>query len=111
MSVLHISVSQVQKSGRFVYTSVNNKDECSHTPQIIDRAVSDVHYIDKVKPLIAKVIVGSYVEALTWTHGKPFSAYLHVNFLTSLSCVSSMCTHRFHWHSLPYTTQVVKSPA
>lgn len=37
--------------------------------QIIESAVSDVHYIDKVKPLIAKVIVSSYIEALTWTHG------------------------------------------
>jgi hypothetical protein len=29
-----------------------------------------VRYIDKAKPLIAKVIVNSYIEALTWTHGK-----------------------------------------
>ncbi|KAF3034327.1 hypothetical protein E8E12_005324 [Didymella heteroderae] len=36
--------------------------------KIIEKAVSDVHYIDKVKPLIAKVIINSYIEALTWTH-------------------------------------------
>ncbi|CAO2650235.1 Nn.00g015270.m01.CDS01 [Neocucurbitaria sp. VM-36] len=35
---------------------------------IIGRAVSDVHYIDKAKPLIAKAVVRSYIEALTWTH-------------------------------------------
>jgi MFS family permease len=38
--------------------------------KIIERAVSDVHYIDKAKLSIAKAIVDSYIEALTWTHGK-----------------------------------------
>ncbi|KAL1608865.1 hypothetical protein SLS59_002056 [Nothophoma quercina] len=36
--------------------------------RIIEKAVSDVHYIGKVKPLIANIIVGSYIKALTWTH-------------------------------------------
>jgi predicted MFS family arabinose efflux permease len=35
----------------------------------IEHAVSDVHYIDEVGSQIAKAIVGSYIEALTWTHG------------------------------------------
>ena len=37
--------------------------------QIIERAVSDVHYIDHAQFSIVKVVVGSYVEALSWTHG------------------------------------------
>ncbi|KAG9197382.1 hypothetical protein G6514_001644 [Epicoccum nigrum] len=36
--------------------------------KIIGKAVSDVRYIDTAKPLIAKIIVNSYIEALTWTH-------------------------------------------
>ncbi|KAF1849201.1 MFS general substrate transporter [Cucurbitaria berberidis CBS 394.84] len=36
--------------------------------KIIERAVSDVHYADKATPLIGKAVIGSYVEALTWTH-------------------------------------------
>ncbi|KAJ8108073.1 hypothetical protein OPT61_g8425 [Boeremia exigua] len=36
--------------------------------KIIEKAVADVHYIDRTKPLIANAIVGSYIEALTWTH-------------------------------------------
>jgi MFS family permease len=38
--------------------------------KIIERAVSDLHYIDKAKPSIAKAVVNSYIDALTWTHGK-----------------------------------------
>ncbi|KAF2791573.1 MFS general substrate transporter [Melanomma pulvis-pyrius CBS 109.77] len=37
--------------------------------KIIGHAASDVHYIDHAKPAIAKAVVQSYVEALTWTHG------------------------------------------
>ncbi|KAH6622024.1 major facilitator superfamily domain-containing protein [Boeremia exigua] len=36
--------------------------------KIIEKAVSDVHYINKVKPDIANAIIGSYIGALTWTH-------------------------------------------
>ncbi|KAF2119489.1 major facilitator superfamily transporter [Lophiotrema nucula] len=36
--------------------------------KIIERAVSDVHYIDHASPTIAKAVIGAYVEALTWTH-------------------------------------------
>ncbi|KAF2008123.1 MFS general substrate transporter [Amniculicola lignicola CBS 123094] len=39
------------------------------TLKIIERAVSDIHYIDHAKPVIASAVVSSYVEALTWTHG------------------------------------------
>jgi MFS family permease len=38
--------------------------------RIIDEAVSDVHYVDKAKADIANAVVGSYIEALKWTHGK-----------------------------------------
>jgi MFS family permease len=41
--------------------------------KIIAHAGSDVHYIDTVKPPIAKAIVASYIEGLTWTHGKAIS--------------------------------------
>ena len=37
--------------------------------EIIEKAVSDVHYVDKVAPSISKAVAGSYVDALTWTHG------------------------------------------
>lgn len=37
--------------------------------KIIQRAVSNVHYIDHAKSDVVKAVVGSYVEALTWTHG------------------------------------------
>ncbi|KAF2845035.1 MFS general substrate transporter [Plenodomus tracheiphilus IPT5] len=36
--------------------------------KIIEHAVSDVHYVDKAKSNIAKAVIGSYIEALTWTH-------------------------------------------
>lgn len=38
--------------------------------EIIGYAVSDIHYVNKAKPLIVKAVVTSYIEALTWTHGK-----------------------------------------
>jgi MFS family permease len=37
---------------------------------IIEVAVSDVHYVYRAKPLIVKAVVGSYIDALMWTHGK-----------------------------------------
>lgn len=37
--------------------------------RIIEKAVSDVHYVDKAIPSISKAVAGSYVDALTWTHG------------------------------------------
>ncbi|KAF1950460.1 MFS general substrate transporter [Byssothecium circinans] len=36
--------------------------------KIIERAVSDVHYSDHTKPRIAGIVIGSYIEALTYTH-------------------------------------------
>ena len=33
-------------------------------------ALSDIDYIDRAKPEIARAVVGSYVEALGWTHGE-----------------------------------------
>lgn len=41
-------------------------------------AVFDVRYIDKVKPLIAKLNLSSYLEALTWTHGEFCTLWLFV---------------------------------
>jgi MFS family permease len=38
--------------------------------RIIDEAVSNVHYVDKAKAVIANAVVGSYIQALEWTHGK-----------------------------------------
>lgn len=38
--------------------------------KIIEKAVSDVHYVDTATPQIAKAVIGSYIDALTWTHGK-----------------------------------------
>ena len=37
--------------------------------RVVERAVSDVHYVDRAVPAVARAVVGSYVEALTWTHG------------------------------------------
>ncbi|KAF2727601.1 MFS general substrate transporter [Polyplosphaeria fusca] len=39
------------------------------TAKIIERAVSDVHYIDLAKPRVSQAVVGAYIDALTWTHG------------------------------------------
>ncbi|KAJ4372895.1 hypothetical protein N0V83_003186 [Neocucurbitaria cava] len=50
---------------------------------IIERAVSDVHYIDEAKPPIAKAVMGSYIEALTWTHVLSFACSITA-FLGSL---------------------------
>ncbi|KAH7130146.1 major facilitator superfamily domain-containing protein [Dendryphion nanum] len=36
--------------------------------KIIEEAVSNIHYLDYAKGAVAKAVVGSYVEALTWTH-------------------------------------------
>lgn len=36
--------------------------------KIIEHALSDVHYSDKAKPVIAKAVVDAYIEALTYTH-------------------------------------------
>ncbi|KAL6703416.1 hypothetical protein ACN47E_009675 [Coniothyrium glycines] len=36
--------------------------------EIIGKAVSDVHYLDKATPVIANAVAGSYINALTWTH-------------------------------------------
>lgn len=38
--------------------------------KIIERAVSNIHYLDHAKSAVAKAVVRSYVDALTWTHGK-----------------------------------------
>ncbi|KAJ4287749.1 hypothetical protein N0V90_012453 [Kalmusia sp. IMI 367209] len=38
--------------------------------KIIERAVSDVHYAEHTKPDISRIVVDSYVNALSWTHGK-----------------------------------------
>jgi hypothetical protein len=38
--------------------------------KVIESAVSDVQYIERVKHLIAEVIVSPYVETLSWTPGK-----------------------------------------
>lgn len=37
--------------------------------KVIEHAVSDVHYVDEAGSSIAKAVIGSYIEALTWTHG------------------------------------------
>jgi predicted MFS family arabinose efflux permease len=37
--------------------------------RIIDQAARDVRYVDHARPEVARAVVGSYVEALTWTHG------------------------------------------
>lgn len=39
--------------------------------KIIGNVISDVHYADTASPFIAKAVVGSYIDALTWTHSKP----------------------------------------
>ena len=57
--------------------------------EIIEHAVSDVHYGEKAKPLIANAVVRSYVEALTWTHGEPPLPLLRVLLIVlvlSLAC-------------------------
>lgn len=75
--------------------------------QIIESAVSDVHYIDKVNPLVAKVIVASYVEALTWTHGKLRAVICSNCLLIQCSGVIGVCADWLRRHPLPSTTQIV----
>lgn len=57
---------------------------------IIRKAVSDVHYVYRATPQVAKAVVGSYVDALTWTHGKaPTKTHTHkilINTVLSLAC-------------------------
>jgi MFS family permease len=68
---------------------------------IIEQAVSNVHYIDKAKPSIAKAVVASYIEALTWTHGK----LINRNLVTltdpnsALIGLFSHCLHRGYFPS------------
>jgi MFS family permease len=38
--------------------------------KIIEHVVSDVHYVHEAAPPISNAIIGSYIEALTWTHGE-----------------------------------------
>lgn len=38
--------------------------------RIIEHAVSNVHYVDKATPQVAIAMVGAYVDALRWTHGR-----------------------------------------
>jgi MFS family permease len=57
--------------------------------RIIEGAVSDVHYVNKATPLIGKAVVGSYVEALTWTHGK--SKRPHVRKRLTSTVLSLVC--------------------
>jgi MFS family permease len=72
--------------------------------KIIEQAVSDVHYIDKVKPSIAKAVVASYIEALTWTHGKMISSNL-LDLTDQNSALLGMLAHCFYWGYLPSSTQ------
>ena len=66
-----------------------------------------MRYIDTAKPLIAKIIVNSYIEALTWTHGM-FSHFVQkTSWLTCASGVVGLCTHWLHSHFVPETAQVV----
>ena len=66
-----------------------------------------MRYIDTAKPLIAKIIVNSYIEALTWTHGM-FSHFVRkTSWLTCASGVVGLCTHWLHSHFVPETAQVV----
>lgn len=50
---------------------------------IIEEAVSNVHYIDQATRSIAKAVVGSYVDALTATHSKSVM-YFSMRLLTTL---------------------------
>lgn len=72
------------------------------SPQIIERAVSDIHYIDNAKPRVARAVVSSYIEALTWTHGTP-SLLILVLFANVVNRpLTSIFSHRIlrhHVHS------------
>ncbi len=59
-------------------------------PQIIEKAVSNVHYIDKARPIIAEVIADSYIAALTWTHGQ-FKKYKPRDNILTIAVVSLAC--------------------
>jgi MFS family permease len=56
---------------------------------IIGKAASDVHYVDRATPQVAKAVIGSYVDALTWTHGKGTNTRNYktlINTVLSLAC-------------------------
>jgi MFS family permease len=72
--------------------------------KIIEQAVSNVHYIDKAKPSIAKAVVTSYIEALTWTHGKTSHEKL-VNSTDQNSALFGMLAHCFYGKYLPSPAQ------
>jgi hypothetical protein len=57
--------------------------------RIVAKAVSDLQYIKKAKPLIVKAVVGSYVVALTWTHGKSIKS--HTNTTLTKTVLSLAC--------------------
>ncbi|KAH4085759.1 hypothetical protein HBI67_099330 [Parastagonospora nodorum] len=57
--------------------------------RIIGKAVSDVHYVDRATPQVVKAVIGSYVDALTWTHGKVTETHNYktlINTVLSLAC-------------------------
>lgn len=62
--------------------------------QIVEHAVSNVHYADQVERLIAKAVVGAYIGGLTWTHGTPTLLGIEMN-ANQHSAFSSMFANRF----------------
>lgn len=72
--------------------------------KIIARAVSDVHYVDKARSVVANAVLGSYVDALTWTHGTLIVIFVLPR-LTLTSSIFDMFDHCFCWKHILATTQ------
>jgi MFS family permease len=57
--------------------------------RIIEKAVSDAHYIYRATPSIVRAVEGSYIDALMWTHGKlttEWARELLTDTVLSLAC-------------------------
>jgi hypothetical protein len=76
--------------------------------KIIESAVSDVHYADHAKPSVGGIVVRSYVEALTWTHGttnRQRNIVMYAdNYISSFVDVFFV---RYRWDCVFDTTQAV----
>ena len=73
--------------------------------------MSDVHYADHVDPSVGGIVVGSYVEALTWTHGMcGFGRYIKMYADMTTSSFFGLFAGCFLRNVIFEATQVVTNP-
>lgn len=68
MSAVSAVLQQTLRSGLEIRLHELGFDD-SRKWDIIEHAISDVHYADSADSRVAHAIVAAYVDALTWTHG------------------------------------------